>query len=468
MPKLLAQGIRIVRIRPFFGATDLRLYSHEQALLSEHVIWKNKVRKPRLRLQITFLGGAREVGKSAILVEGQKSKILLDYGAQTGREPKFPMHVQPKEVDSILLTHAHLDHSGGVPLFFLQEGVKLMSTGITLELSILLLEDFIKLSGFYLPFEYIDLLSMEKNTRKISTGEEVSVAKEFKARFPSSGHIPGGVTIVLENHEKKVLYTGDINLRDSQLLRGADLNFGELDAVITESTYSQTEHEPREKIEDDFVAFAKDVVERGGVLLVPAFSVGRAQEIACLLRSRNFRHPVAMDGMALKANDILFRNQEYLRDPELFRKTMESIEAVSGWSERRRLTKTPSVIISPAGMLAGGASVFYNSEISLQQRNGIAIVAFQVPGTPGRTLLEKGLTLINGKPTPVKAEIRRFDFSGHAGRSELFELFEHVEGNPRVYAIHGDGDSCEKFAKEIEERFGFKSSAPQIGDTVVV
>ncbi len=408
------------------------------------------------------------MGKSAILVKGKKHQILMDYGAQTTKEPSFPMHVQPRDVHSILLTHAHLDHSGGVPLFFLREGVKLVTTGLTLELSTLLLQDFIKLSGFYLPFEYIDLLTMQKNTERIGINESRVIAGEFNARFPNSGHIPGGTTIVVENDGRRVMYTGDINLTDCQLLKGADTDFGELDVVITESTYSQVDHEPREKIESDFVLFANEVVERGGVLLVPAFSVGRAQEVACLLRAKNFRHPVAMDGMALKTNEILFRYQEYLRDPDLFRKTMENIDVVSGWSQRKKLVKRPGVIISPAGMLMGGSSVFYNQEISQDERNGISIVAFQVPGSPGRTLLDRGLTMIGGKMVPVKAEVRRFDFSGHSGRSDLFEMLSRIKGNPRVYAIHGDGDSCDVFAREITEKFGFEASAPKIGDKVVV
>jgi len=419
-------------------------------------------------MEVTFLGGAKEVGKSAILVKGKKNQILLDYGANTGKVPSFPMHVKPKEVHSVLLSHAHLDHSGGVPLFFLRDGVKLLTTGLTLELSSLLLQDFIKLSGFYLQFEYLDLLTMSKNTERVSIGDEREVAEEFRARFPSSGHIPGGTTIVLENDGRKLLYTSDVNLRDSQLISGLDTNFGELDAVITESTYSMTDHEPREKIETDFVAFANEVVERGGVLLVPAFSVGRAQEIACLLRAKNFRHTVAMDGMALKANEILFRYQESLRDAELFRKAMENIEVVQGWGERRKLVKTPSVIISPAGMLMGGASVFYNQQLSQEPRNGISIVAFQVPGSPGRTLLDRGLTLMGGKLVPVKSEVRRFDFSGHSGRTELFEMISRLKGKPKVYATHGDGDSCEKFAKEITERFGFETSAPEVGAKITV
>lgn len=419
-------------------------------------------------MEVTFLGGAREVGKSSLFVKGNNSNLLLDYGAHTSREPSFPMHVKPREVHSLLLTHAHLDHSGGVPLYFLREGVKLLTTGLTLELSTLLLDDFIKLSGFYLPFERVDLLTMAKSVERIAVNETRSVAGEFTARFPNSGHLPGGTTVILEHDGRRLLYTGDVNLRDSQLLNGADTEFGELDAVITESTYALVDHEPRQKIEDDFLTFANEVVERGGVLLVPAFSVGRAQEIGCLLTSRNFKHRVVMDGMALKSNEILLRYQESLRDPELFRKMIERTEAVSDWSQRKKLVKTPSVIIAPAGMLMGGASVFYNQQLSQDERNGITIVAFQATGTPGRTLLDRGLTLINGRPTQVKAEVKRFDFSGHSGRSELFEMLSRVKGKPKVYAIHGDGDSCETFSKEIKERFGFEASAPQNGDKITV
>jgi putative mRNA 3-end processing factor len=419
-------------------------------------------------MEVTFLGGAREVGKSALFVKGNKNNLLLDYGAHTGKEPSFPMHVKPRDVHSLLLTHAHLDHCGGVPLYFLREGVKLLTTGVTLELSTLLLDDFIKLSGFYLPFERADLLAMAKSVEKIEVGESRPVAGEFLATFPSSGHIPGGTTIVLEQDGRRLLYTGDVNLRDSQLLKGTDTEFGELDAVITESTYALVDHEPREKIETEFVSFANEVVERGGVLLVPAFSVGRAQEIACLLRSKNFKHTVAMDGMALKTNDILFRHQETLRDPELFRKTIENLEVVTGWAHRKRLIKTPSVIIAPAGMLMGGASVFYNQELSQGEKNGITIVAFQAPGTPGRTLLDRGLTIVNGRPVPVKAQVRRFDFSGHSGRTELFEMLSRVKGKPKVYTTHGDGDSCDTFAKQITERFGFEASAPELGDKIIV
>ena len=418
-------------------------------------------------MEITVLGAAREVGRSAFLVSGKETKVLLDYGAMTLREPAFPMHVQPKDVDGIILSHAHLDHCGATPVFYLRDGMNLYTTALSAEIAQLLIEDFLKISGFYLPFEFIDLLSMMKKVKHVSYREDFKVA-EFTARFLEAGHIPGGASVMLENDGRRLMYTGDINANDTTLIRGAQLDFGEVDAVITESTYALTDHPKREAVEAEFIQFAHEVVERGGTLLVPAFSVGRAQEIACVLRAHGFPHPVAMDGMALKTNEILFRYLEYLKDPKLFRDAIENLEIISGWSQRKKVVKTPSVIISPAGMLVGGAAIFYNSEVAKNTRNAISLVSYQAQGTPGRTLLDRGLALVNGKPKKVKAEIRRFDFSSHSGRKELFEMFKHIKGNPKVLAIHGEEESCLKFAQEIREKFGFDTVAPTAGEKFVI
>ncbi|MGQ9718312.1 MAG: MBL fold metallo-hydrolase [Nitrososphaerales archaeon] len=414
-------------------------------------------------MKIVFLGATREVGRSGFLVKTRKGNALLDYGVQPTREPAFPMHVQPKDVDAVLLTHAHLDHSGAIPLFFISERTELYATDLTIELTKLLIEDFLKISGFYLPFEYIDLLSMIRRAHGLKLYEQIQI-KGLTAKFLEAGHIPGSASIILEGEGKRVLYTGDIHTCDSLLLRSADAEFGELDVVITESTYANANHPPREDVEKEFVEFVREVVERGGTLLVPAFSVGRAQEVACVLKKYNFPHPVAMDGMALKTNEILFRYQEYLRDPTLFRKSIESIELITSWSQRRHIVKTPSVIISPAGMLVGGASVFYNQTISKNPKNAITIVSYQIPGTPGRTLLDKGIAIINGKPKKVKAEVRRFDFSFHSGRKELLEMFKEVKGSPKVYTVHGDEENCVKLAEELNIEIGLDAIAPKTGD----
>jgi putative mRNA 3-end processing factor len=416
-------------------------------------------------MEVTVLGAARQVGRSAFLVKGTRTRVLLDFGVMMQREPQFPMHVRPKDVDGIILSHAHLDHSGATPLFFLGDGpAKLHCTGLTTEITRLLLEDFIKLSGLYLPFEYIDVLSMLKRTKSVNYREPIRVG-EFEAQFLEAGHIPGGASVLLQDGGKRLLYTGDIDGKQSSLMRGADTSFDEVDFLITESTYALTDHPPRTEVEAEFVAWARAIVERGGTLLVPAFSVGRSQEIACVLQAHGFPHNVAMDGMALKTNDILLRHQEYLRDPVLFRRTLEHLQIVRSWDERKKLVHMPGVIISPAGMLVGGASVFYHAEVAKQARNGIAIVSFQVPGSPGRTLLDKGLAIIGGRPRKVSAEIHRFDFSAHSGRRELFTMLKGIKGSPKVVTIHGEADSCTQFAQQLRQDLGLEAFAPDAGES---
>ncbi|MEM3733814.1 MAG: MBL fold metallo-hydrolase [Nitrososphaerales archaeon] len=411
-------------------------------------------------MEVRILGSAREVGRSAMLLKSSNTNILLDFGILMQREIGFPVHVQPRDIDAILLSHAHLDHSGALPLFYLSNGPRIYTTPLTLELTRLLIEDLLRVSGFYLPFEYIDLLEMMKKTTTINPNDKVKISN-FDVRFYDAGHIPGSTSILLEGEGKRILYTGDINDEDTQLLKGANYDIGELDLLIIESTYATEDHPPRREVENSFVAYAKEVIERGGTLFVPAFSVGRAQEIACILSSHKFPYPTYMDGMALKTNEILFRYPEYLRDYRAFRRAINSVEVVTAWKQRKQIINTPSVIISPAGMLVGGAAVFYNQQIAQKEKNAIAIVAYQVQGTPGRTLLEKGLALVNGRPTKVKAEVKRFDFSSHSGKSGLMKLLDKVKGRPKVLMVHGEEPSCVSFAKNVKESFGFDAQAPK-------
>lgn len=381
----------------------------------------------------------------------------------TTKEPGFPMHVQPKSVNGLILSHAHLDHSGAAPMFFLGNKMKLHCTPVTAELSSLLIEDFIKISGPYLPFEFLDLMAMTKSTQDHRYMEPFQVG-DFTIQFYDAGHIPGSAIISVEAGSKRLIYTGDVNGSETNLLKPSWKALGEANLVITESTYATMDHPARQEVEKSFVDFATDVVERGGVLLTPAFSVGRAQELAMVLFKHGFRHPVAMDGMALKVNEILMRHQEYVRDASAFRRTLENVEEIVSWSRRRTFIKTPGVIISPAGMLVGGSSVFYNQQLSLKEKNGIGIVSFQVPGTAGRTLIDKGLTLINGKPTKVKAEVRRFDFSSHSGKSILEGDLKSVGGSPKFMTVHGEEESCVKLAEELHTQLGAEALAPRVGE----
>ena len=418
---------------------------------------------------MTVLGAAKEVGRSAFLVKANHSHILMDYGVLLKREPIFPMHVKPRDIDAVVISHAHLDHSGFVPSLFLSQSAEVEAIGTlpTFELSQLLIEDMIKISGFYLPFEYIDLMTMIKHSKSLQYREPYAI-NDARITLYESGHILGGSTVIVENGGKRIFYTGDINTRGSKLLRPADLNLAKIDLMIIESTYSQTEQMPREQSETELLEFAHEVIERGGTLFVPAFSVERAQEIACVLKTYNFPHKVVMDGMALKANEIMMKHPTFLKDPEIFKKAITEAEWISGWSRRKKVIKESCVIISPAGMLVGGTAVFYMQEIAKDSKNGIAIVSYQGEGTPGRTLLEKRVTTFDGKVRKCLADVKHFEFSGHNSRSELFEILDRVKDNPKVLTVHGDGASCIKFAEEIQHKYGYDAKAPDAGEVIEV
>jgi len=419
-------------------------------------------------MKISILGSGKEVGRSGFLVTSNNTNILLDYGVLLKREPSFPIHVRPKDISTVVLTHAHLDHSGYIPSLFLSNSnISVLGTNPTFELSELLIEDMLKISGFYLPFEYADLSNMMSHARTLQYKEK-NLLNNMEISLHETGHIIGGSSIMVGSEGKRIFYTGDINKRGSKLLRPADLDLPEVDILIIESTYSQTEQAPREESEKNLLQFAYDVVERGGTLFIPAFSVERAQEIACVLKLNNFKHKISMDGMALKANEIMLRNPAFLRDPEGFKKIISEIEWVKGWHRRKHLIKEPGVIISPAGMLVGGTALFYLQEIAKNSNNGIALVSYQGKGTPGRLLLEKGLVSYNGKTKKSLAEVKHYEFSGHSSRTELFEIIDKIKGNPRVLTVHGDDMSCTKFASEIKEKYGFDAIAPDNGQIVEV
>jgi putative mRNA 3-end processing factor len=353
-------------------------------------------------LQIKFLGGAREVGRIGIAVKSKEKQVLLDYGVMLDHEPGFPMHVPPKEVDALILTHSHLDHSGAIPIFYVYGKRPLYTNRLNLELTQLLIRDFIHLSGYYLPFEYLELETMMRSNKHLDFGVEEKLG-DMKFQLLNAGHTPGSAEILIEAEGKRLLYTGDFNIADTKLLEGASMDYGDLDAVIMESTYADEDHSERPELEKHFVEAVTEVVEKGGTVLVPAFGVGRSQEIACVLAANHFEYPMVLDGMAREASRIIMNNKEFLKDPKMFMNAMHSTDWVEGWRDRRRALKTTGVIISTAGMLKGGPAAFYISKLGKKASNAIFLVSYQIPGTPGKELLDKGICTIDGKIRKIKA-----------------------------------------------------------------
>ena len=419
------------------------------------------------QLQIGFLGGAREVGRIAITVKTEKAQVLLDYGAMLNHEPGFPMHVSPKDIDAIILSHSHLDHSGAIPIFYIEGKKPLYTNRVTIELNQLLISDFIHLSSYYLPFEYLELKTMTSNSRHLDFNTEQKVG-DMVFQFKNAGHIPGSTQTLIEGEGKRILFTGDFNITDTRLLEGAKMNYGDLDAVIMESTYATDEHSERKQLEKDFVDECTDVVERGGTVLVPAFGVGRSQELACVLAAHHFEYPVTLDGMAREVSRVIMNYPQFLRDSRMFADAMHSTEWVEGWRDRRRAAKTPGVIISPAGMLKGGPAMFYISKIGKKSNDAVFLVSYQIPGTPGKELLEKGICNIDGKMRKVKARVKHFDFSSHCGAAELKEAARRLGGKPKILVVHGAERNCEYFAGWARDELGLEAVAPKTGDVLKI
>jgi len=422
-------------------------------------------------VEIKVLGAAGEVGRSAFQVNCHGTNFLLDYGVMFGKPrgapPTYPLHVKPRDIDSVIITHAHLDHSGCVPSLFVSGNCNVYATAPTFDLSKLLIQDMIKIEKNSHSFGVPEIENMMQKSKIIGFNEKITRGNaSFELR--SSGHVVGGSTVLVESNNKKLFYTGDINLRGSRLLPPADLDIGEMDMVITESTYSQENQIPRKDSEKGLIDFANEVMDRKGTLFIPSFSVERSQEVASVLISSGFKHKIIMDGMALKVNEVLLRYPEYLRNPEIFKDVIDRVVAVNDHQERKRILTEPCVVISPAGMLVGGNAVYYLQQLAFDNKNGIALVSYQGEGTPGKKLLDTGKVETRGKDLNVKAEVKQFQFSGHADRDSLFEMIKNLKGNPKIMTVHGDNESCTRFAEEIKERFGFDAHAAKLDEKITI
>jgi putative mRNA 3-end processing factor len=414
-------------------------------------------------VRLSFLGGTREVGRNAVLLESDGARLLLDYGVMLDEEPGFPAHVRATDIDGVVVTHAHLDHSGGAPIFYLTEKKPIFITPITAELVRVLIKDFIKLSGYYLPFEYLELESMMRCRKDIHYGMKVRV-KDLVFTFINAGHIPGSFMVEIEAGGRRLLYTADINTIDTRLVRGARIPRRKYDAVIIESTYATQEHPERKELEEEFIKEVGEVLDEGGRVLIPAFAVSRSQEMLSILHAYGFRRNVYIDGMAREVNEIFLNYPDYLRAPRSFMKTLSKTRVVRGWRDRREALRRSSIIVAPSGMLQGGTAVYYMEHLALDEKSGVFLVSFQIPGTRGAKLLETGRFTIGDREEEVKARVRRFDFSSHAGMTQLHDFLKGLRGEPKVYVIHGEEENCKALADWAGDELDLEAVAPNQGD----
>ncbi|MEM2193690.1 MAG: MBL fold metallo-hydrolase [Candidatus Methanomethylicia archaeon] len=406
------------------------------------------------------------MGRSAIMVKADGTRILLDYGVALNDVPEFPLHVAPRDVDGVIVTHAHLDHSGAIPILYAGRGVvKTYTTSLTFETMRILLEDFIKLSGYYLPFEYSQIDDMAENYSEVFYSEVFRIGS-VEVEFRRSGHIPGGFQVFI-NADKTLVYTSDFSAVNSRLLKGADTNLYDVDAVIVESTYACENHPPRRMLEAEFVKSVNEVVGDGGIVLIPAFSVGRSQEILCILTEYGVNYPIYVDGMAVRVLDKYLESREFIDGYALLEKASRKALIVNG-SMRRKILKNPCIIISPAGMLKGGPSLKYAWRLADNRKAAIFLVSFQIPGTPGARLLSEKRIERGGVNRSVTARVEQYRFSSHSDMDQLHSLLKSLKSEAKVFTVHGENGNCSILADWARRELNLQAKAPDIGVSYII
>lgn len=413
-------------------------------------------------MKLHFLGGAREVGRSGILLEAGK-RILLDYGVKLGGRTEYPMPLQGF-LDAYVLSHAHLDHSGFAPVLYESANVPCFSTYPTLALSSLLIQDSLKIAKLRegrAPFAPFLLKKFEHAFIPLGYRKPFPMARDVTLTLTDAGHIPGSAITEIYAEHKRLVYTGDFKLEETRLHRGADLA-EKVDVLLIESTYSEREHPPRRELERQLREEVKETLELGGNVLFPAFAVGRSQELLILMADLAPGAEVFIDGMSKTATQIVADYPSYVKDANALRRGMKNAEWVETEAQRKKALSKPSIVISSAGMLEGGPALSYL--LRLNERSKVILTGYQVEGTNARRLCETRQVEVDGIATEIKTPIEYLDMSAHAGRGDLISFVK--KANPeKVFCIHGD--ACEKFAEELCG-MGFEAYAPALGKTFEV
>ena len=404
-----------------------------------------------------------EVGKSTFLLETDGTRVLLDYGIKVFTEekkPAFPPLVDNIELDGALISHAHLDHIGNVPAIYRKKKCPWYATPGTKAIADVLWTDSMKITP-NLPWQEKHYKRALKHWVPAHYKKEIVIG-DIVAIFHDAGHILGSGIIKIEHKEKTIVYSGDFKIEETQLHEGAGFN-EEADVLIIESTYADREHPPRKDAEEELMREIYATLEDGGSVLLPAFAVGRSQELIEIIRSYDKEIPIYLDGMAKAITNIYVQYRNNLKHPARFKKDVESVKFVSSVRQRKMAEEEPSVIISTAGMLEGGPALSYIQH--LNPKSKIILTGYCVEGTNGWYLMNKNqIKYGESELLDVSLPVRYIDFSAHAGRTDLFRLIKRV--NPeKIICVHGDRPDL--FAEELKEQ-GFDAIAPKIGDCILL
>jgi len=419
------------------------------------------------KISFTALGGSNEVGRSSFLIDFGE-KLVLDRGVKlTPDGSEYPLPVEVN-LDAVIISHAHLDHSGALPGLFVNSNVLSYMTAPTLELSKILWFDSLKIAGLEgidISFSREEIDDAEKFTFPVYYKRVLHITKNCSMQFFDAGHILGSAMPMLSIGEKSLLYTGDFKVEETRLFKGADLNVGKLDYLVMESTYGDRNHPPRKECEKMFVEEVQETLDRGGTALVPGFAVGRSQELIDILHGHKINAPIYLDGMGQKVSRATLKFPKYLKNARFLQKALENTVWVKNNADRKKALKQPSVIVTTAGMLQGGPALNYLKGIYKDERSNVFLTGFQVEGTPGRLLMETNKIEIDGKVYEVRGKVEKFDFSAHASQQEMLKAVAKWQPE-KILLVHGDKEIIKIFKQKIHEETGIEVLVPEAGKKI--
>ncbi|MCQ8893762.1 MAG: beta-CASP ribonuclease aCPSF1 [Methanolinea sp.] len=442
-------------------------------------------------VRVTMLGCCREVGRAAFLLSTPESRILIDCGEKPDNSNSTPYLYVPEihplsQLDAVVLTHAHLDHCALVPLLF-KYGYDgpVYSTPPTRDLSAMLQLDYLDVvskEDRKIPYSSNEVKNYIRHSITLNYGSVTDIAPDIKLTFHNAGHILGSA--IAHFHVGDGLYniafTGDFNFSKSRLFNSATCNFPRLEALIMESTYggSGDVQPTRAEAEEKLYETVNTTIRRGGKVIIPAFAVGRSQEVMLALEEgmRKEKIPsvkIYLDGMIREATAIHTTYPEYLNSElrtQIFKEgnnpfLAECFVSVDSPDLREKvILGDPCVIITTSGMLNGGPVMEYLSNLASDEKNTLVFVGYQAEGTLGRRI-QKGWreVPIGRKGTIViNLEIVTIDgFSGHSDRKQLMNYIAHIQPRPeKIFTVHGDENNTIDLASSIYKRYHIETHSP--------
>jgi len=457
--------------------------------------------------RITFCGAAREVTGSRHLIEAAGRRILLDCGQFQGhrreadaKNRKFLF--DPKTVDAVILSHAHMDHGGNIPLLVkLGFGGNVFCSPATADLVMILLEDSAKLQEK--DVEFFNKKNPKNRISPVYSSSDVQQcygivkgvemdkwfepAPGIQARLTEAGHILGSCQIELAWQEngvrKTLLFTGDLGRKNMALLNDPAIPSGSPDMLLLETTYGNRLHAPLEGADKRLAQALIDTAARGGKVIIPAFAVGRVQEVASTVERLHLEckipnMPVYVDSpLAEKATAIFSKHRELL-DEDFHKLAKKSDPFGKGWvhyvasqKESMKLNemRVPMVIISPSGMCEGGRVLHHLRNSLGRHENLVLIVGFQAEGTLGRALVEGRTEVpIYGMPINVKARVQVLnEYSAHADKNELLTYVKSFKTLPKHIAlVHGERLAQGEFEQVLKTEVNASVSCPEMGTSL--